>query len=244
MLKKVIQATLQRLLGFDTYLYLFSFFIIHTIKWNKREGDINFFLQMLSPTDTVLDIGANIGIMSVLIAKRVKKGRVLAFEPIPDNVKALKRIATSGKHHNITIFELALGNTRQELEMRMPVIKGVKMQGLTHVHHDKVPNYNSPYRDYKVQQDCLDNVLPTEKVQAIKMDVENYEQFVLEGAKDLIKRCKPVIYTELWDNINRDRCFELLTNMGYTPKVLVGGELVVFDKTLHSHQNFFFISAK
>ena len=47
------------------------------------------------------------------------------------------------------------------------------------------------------------------KIGAIKMDVENFEYFVLEGGKELIKKHKPIIYTELWENQNREKCFQL-----------------------------------
>ncbi|MEO1450970.1 MAG: hypothetical protein AAFV07_15680, partial [Bacteroidota bacterium] len=80
MMKKAIQAFLQRLLGFRNYLFLFSLTKIHTLRWEpaSKEGDFNHFLTLLDPQKDCLDIGANIGIMTVPMAKRSR--RVFAFE--------------------------------------------------------------------------------------------------------------------------------------------------------------------
>ncbi len=244
MAKKAIQATLQRLLGFENYLFVFSLFVMSTIRWNKKEGDIKHFMNMLDPMDTVLDIGANIGIMTAIMSRACPQGKVIAFEPIPENIKALKRLIKFLRLKNVDIQSVALGNKKCNLEMRMPVIKGVKMQGLSHVHHPDIEGYDTTYQRYKIPQHTLDDILLNETVQAIKIDVENYEYYVLIGGEKLINQNRPLIYMELWDNDNRKKCMELLFDWGYTAKVLVNSELVTFNPNRHSHQNFFFIPAK
>ena len=62
----------------------------------------------------------------------------------------------------------------------------------------------------KVPIDRLDTLLPNTKIQGIKMDVENFEYFVLKGGLKIIQRDQPIIYTELWDNENRTQCFDIL----------------------------------
>ena len=80
-------------------------------------------------------------------------------------------------------------------------------------------------------------------IKGIKMDVENFESFVLRGGKELLKQWKPVVYTELWDNDNRYACFTLMQELGYTVKVVEGNRLVDFRPDAHTHQNFLFIPA-
>lgn len=246
MAKKLIQRTLQRLLGFDRYLQLFAWFIIRTIKWNPREGDINHLLHLLAPGDHVLDIGANIGIMTVLLAKRCPEGHVYAFEPVADNMKALRKTVEAYGLANVSLYEVALGAEKGKVEMRMPILQGVKMQGLSHVLHQDIDGYEGEYQVYQVPEIPLDEipVLREREIRAIKLDVENYEQYVLRGATRLIRRCKPLIYVELWDNDNRKACMDLLTEMGYQPKVLVKKQLIPYQQGVHSHQNFFFIWPK
>lgn len=244
-MKKTVQAILQRLLGFDTYLFVFAIFKIRTLRWDsqEKEGDFNHFCNLLNPEDVVLDIGANVGIMSALLARRCHKGRVLAFEPVPDNVKTLHRVVRYLKLKNVAVYPIALGNHNSTIEMKMPVLKGVRMQGLSHVHHESIEAYDSPCLTYTVSQQVLDelDLGDLARVTAIKMDVENYEQFILRGAQNLLQRDRPMIYCELWDNENRQRCFELLRGWGYEIRVFVDGALFPFDPAQHVHHNFFFL---
>lgn len=247
-MKKGIQAFLQRSLGFENYLFVFSLFKIYTLKWDgqEKEGDFNFFLTLLQADDQVLDIGANIGIMSALIARKCKQGKVFAFEPIPQNCKALNRIKKFLRLDNIELFPIALGREKSLVEMEMPIMKGVKMQGLSHVKHESIEGYEEKGLGFQVEQNLLDAMPEFHNIPiaAIKMDVENYEQFVLEGAQNLLKENHPLIYCELWDNENRRKCFEILESLDYKIFVLFQDQLVPFDKNIHLHHNFFFIPRK
>ena len=244
-MKKMLQALLQRLLGFDTYLFVFAIFKIRTLRWDpqEKEGDFNYFCKLLHPADVVLDIGANVGIMTALMARRCHLGRVLAFEPVPDNVKTLRRVIRYLKLPNVEVYPVALGNQNSTIEMTMPVLSGVRMQGLSHVGHESIADYEGPYISYEVPQQALDEtgLGDLSRIAAIKMDVENYEQFILEGAMRLLQTHRPLIYCELWDNENRQRCFALLRSLGYEVQVLVAGDLQAFDPARHSHHNFFCI---
>jgi hypothetical protein len=79
------------------------------------------------------------------------------------------------------------------------------------------------------------------KITAIKLDVENFEAFVLSGAKSIIEKHKPIIYTELWENQNRENCFDFVKQFNYSIKFLQNGMLIDFDPQQHKTQNFFFI---
>ena len=72
---------------------------------------------------------------------------------------------------------------------------------------------------------------------------ENFEFFVLDGAKLLIEKHKPIVYAELWENENRDNCFRLFQNLNYKIMVVVKNKIVPFDKSNHKTQNFIFIPA-
>jgi hypothetical protein len=74
----------------------------------------------------------------------------------------------------------------------------------------------------------------------MKIDVENYEYYVLKGAEMLVEKNKPVIYCELWENENRKKCFSFLNNLGYSAFILHKKELVPFNDQKHHKHNFFF----
>ena len=244
-MKKAIQAIFQRILGFKNYLFVFSVFKIKTLAWEPKdkEGDFNYFLTLLKDEDVVLDIGANLGIMTVLMARKCVKGKVYAFEPVPDNFEAMARVVKFFKLKNVELNQVALGEESGKVEIRMPILKGVKMQGLSHVDHNSIEGYDADYVNYEVPLKRLDEwpFPENEIISAIKIDVENYEQFVFKGGKEVVRKHKPMIYCELWDNENRKNTLTLLENEGYTVKVLDNDQLVDFSPSIHSNHNFFIL---
>lgn len=243
-MKLWIKRTLQRALGFDRYLFLFAIFTITTLRWNKRERDFIHFINMLPPEGTVLDIGANIGIMSVWLGRKLPGVSILAFEPMPQNIQTLKRVLQHYKMNNVRVISKALGNESGRVEMVMPVLDEVQMQGLSHVVHDSIESFNEGnFVSAKIIKldECEEVKTSPQPLTAIKLDVENFEYFVLEGGRKTIERHKPLIYTELWENENRDKCFVLLAKLGYHTMVLSENSLVQFEPSKHRTQNFFFV---
>ena len=142
LMKSLIKKLLQALLGFDNYLFIFSLFTIFTLRWNKNERDFFHFLKLIPKDSTILDIGANIGIMTVHLAKTFKSSTIYSFEPIPNNLKTLQRIIRFFHLNNVKVIDKALGNESGTIEMVMPVLNDVKMQGLSHVVHDSIDEFN------------------------------------------------------------------------------------------------------
>ena len=238
-LKTRIKYLLQSILGYERYLFTFARFKINTLKWDSNERDFFTFLKLLPKESTVLDIGANIGIMSVHLARKCQS--VKAFEPVPQNVKALKKVIDHYGLLNVEVYDFALGSDRDEIEMIVPVVDDVKMQGLSHVNHESITDFTEGEK-ITTQQFRLDDLteLKNERVSGIKLDVENFEYFVLKGGEELLKQHLPIIYTELWENENRKKCFDLLKNLGYTCYVVVENKTVPFNPDFHHTQNFIF----
>ncbi len=243
-MKNAVKFILHRLLGFKNYLFIFSLYKILTLRKDKNEKDFFAFLHLIPANTAVLDIGANIGVMTVHLARTVKGSTVYSFEPIPTNISTFKRIIKYFNLQNVKLFEIALGNSEGEVEMVMPMISKVKMQGLSHVIHDSIPENNEGER-FKVPLKMLDNMIELtnapQRISAIKIDVENFEFFVLDGAKQLISKNKPIIYAELWENKNREKCFELFKKLNYKTVVVIDKKAVEFDATKHKTQNFIFL---
>ncbi len=243
-MKNSVKFILHRLLGFKNYLFIFSLYKILTLRKDKNEKDFFAFLHLIPANTAVLDIGANIGVMTVHLARTVKGSTVYSFEPIPNNISTFKRIIKYFNLQNVKLFEIALGNSEGEVEMVMPMISKVKMQGLSHVIHDSIPENNEGER-FKVPLKMLDNMIELtnapQRISAIKIDVENFEFFVLDGAKQLISKNKPIIYAELWENKNREKCFELFKKLNYKTVVVIDKKAVEFDARKHKTQNFIFL---
>lgn len=229
------------ILGFQRYLYVFSMFKIRSLRNDPKEKDFFKFMDQLKDGEgDILDVGANIGIMTYHLSKNFPKSQIIAIEPIPENFKVLERIKSKQNLSNVELVQLAVGENEGKVTMILPNNKGVKMQGLSHVKHETIKEWNEG-EEFEVEITTLDKLTADRKIQGIKMDVENFEFFALKGGTQLIQRDKPVIYTELWDNENRFNCFELLSDLNYDVFVVVNDALELYDPGKHNHQNFIFL---
>jgi len=242
--KNTIKYILQFFLGYSKYLFVFAVFKIKTLEKDQQEKDFFHFLTLLKDGNgDVLDIGANLGIMSYHLSKSLKISKIHAFEPVPSNLLILKKIIAKYKLRNIELYPFALGDKKGSVEMVLPYNGKTIMQGLSHVVHESIEEWNEGER-FDVSIDTLDNLFKDRKVQGIKMDVENFEFFVLKGGEQLIDANLPIIYTELWDNQNRINCFDFLIAKGYKTFIVEADKLVRFDNLKHESQNFIFIHFK
>lgn len=243
-MKTFVKYILQKILGLKTYLYVFALFIIVKLKWDKNEKDFFRFLELIPDDGIILDLGANIGVTSYHLSKKKPNSTIFSFEPLTLNMDTLKRVKKRFNLKNIKEFQVAVGNKQGNLEMVMPVINDVPMHGLSHVIHEENTEFNSGLK-YKVAVVCLDEFKPLieakKRVTALKIDVENFEYFVLKGGEKMIAKNRPIIYCELWDNINRKKCIDLLNNLGYSTLVLQKKDLVPFEKATVEKHNFFFL---
>jgi FkbM family methyltransferase len=178
--------------------------------------------------------------MSYHLSKNFPKKTILAIEPMPSNLTILLRIKEHFNLTNVEVVPSAVGDEDdQEIEMVLPVNGKVKMQGLAHVVHDSITEWNEGDK-FTINSDTLDKIVGDRKISGIKMDIENYEIFALKGARKMLERDLPVVYLELWENENRDKCFELLRSLGYQAFVQLQDQLIPFDPASHKKQNFIF----
>lgn len=240
-MKATIQRILQKVLGYDKYLWYFTLYKLRTLKYDKNENDFFHFLTLLDKDSITLDIGANLGLMSYFLANKTKT--TFAFEPMPNNIKVLDRLKSKFNLKNVHILTNALGNENKKIQLVLPEVDGVKKQGLSHVVDDKMTEFNE---GSLFETDCyrLDDmeVLKDIPVDAIKIDVENFEYEVFLGAESLLKKYKPIIYCELWNNQNRLDCFEFLRSLGYTIHVYENETLNAIEGNPDHIQNFFFLA--
>ena len=242
-MKNRLKYILQNLLGYSLYLYTFSIFKIFTLKIDKKERDFFHFLSLIKPgKGDVLDLGANIGIMSYHLAKKDSNIKIHSVEPVISNFNVLSKIKKHFNLTNVLLYQLALGTEVKKVEMVLPYDGKTKMQGLSHVIDDSITEWNQGDR-FEVQMSTVDTLFSSYQIQGIKLDVENFEYFVLKGGETVIKKNRPLIYTELWDNENRKKCFSFLEELGYNSFVVEDGVMISYKEAKIPHQNFIF-SAK
>ena len=159
------------------------------------EPDVQAALDLLlRPGMTVYDIGANVGFHAISTARRVGLGgKVICFEPLPENVKRIEQNAASNNFTNIQVVTTALGSSDGEAAFwtsTQPTWGKLASVG-------KKPDKFA--REVKVTIRRLDSLVEEMALAApnlIKMDVEGAELEVLEGARATLERHRPILLIE------------------------------------------------
>ncbi len=184
--------------------------------WGEKPV-IEALLANLHEGDAAYDVGANIGIYSIAMAKAVgTAGKVVAFEPEVESVKRLKENAELNHLSNVKVVEKALGRKNGTANLYIGKTTGnfslVKSyeENLDHQSIDLVSG------DMFVEQ----NQLPIPK--AVKIDVEGYEYEVLLGLKKTLMdaKCKVIcceVHPGLFpDGVTEDQVLDLIKELGFT----------------------------
>jgi FkbM family methyltransferase len=242
-IKGAVKRFLQRLLGFHAYLVTHAIFVTLTLPFRREEGAVLRFIAALRRDAVVLDVGANVGAMTLLFARRCKDGHVYAFEPIPENYRAASRLLQLFRVRNARLFATGLSDKTGEAEMIMPHDGAVRLEGLSRVVDPALSSHEQGTR-YTVPLARLDDIpeLAGVKVDAIKIDVESHEQYVLRGARGIIARDHPLIYCELWEKENKEASLAFLKELGYKPYVAGPRKLEPYHEGSRDAQNLFFLT--
>ena len=176
------------------------------------------FAESIQPGMTVIDIGANIGLYTVIAGNRSgPMGRVFAFEPEPHNMDYLKKnIEANTLSATVTAVADALSNHDG--------------QSLLHLHRTNkgrhsLVDYQDTNDTITVRTTTLDAFLhthSTERVAVIKIDVEGAEGFVLDGMQQTLRTHHPVLFFEFFPLALRasghdpHAVLSTLADLGYT----------------------------
>jgi FkbM family methyltransferase len=144
--------------------------------------------DILKPGGVFLDLGANLGYFTMLGASIVgESGKVIAFEPNPQNQQLIFESIAHNKFKNVHLFPLAASDRSSILRFTTVGSNG------------GVVTENSSVQTFYmfVQAVPLDKILSDEpRIDLIKMDIEAHEPFALKGMENTIRRLKPHIITE------------------------------------------------
>lgn len=181
---------------------------------------------LVQPGDVVLDIGANWGLLTDRLARRVgEEGRVVAFEPNPAQLPTLRAIAA--RHPNVRVHPLALSDAEATVRLHVPVSPPRKVLRERTVHamatvappgHRRATAYETAEVAARRLDAMVDEGVVPREVTFVKCDVEGHELAVLRGAQSLLRESRPTILMEI-EQRHQERpiaeVFELLRDLGY-----------------------------
>ncbi|MGE0799222.1 MAG: FkbM family methyltransferase [Lautropia sp.] len=160
-------------------------------------------LDLVDLDGDVLDIGANVGFHSVLFGKRLRKGRVLAVEPMPRAIGRLRRnLERNGVESKVALYEGVATSEPGELTIRT-IVGREEFSSLGSLTHPSV--IGSPVETVAVKASTVDALVASFdlKPKFMKVDVEGCEHLVMRGAGQVLSEFRPIVLAELSDPLLR-----------------------------------------
>ena len=173
-----------------------------SIIFNRSEPErLKIAKELISKNFICFDIGANVGIYSLLFSRYSRL--IYAFEPFPRNLSFLYRMVKLNKIENVIIVPCAVADN----------------DGLSWFQeaHSNAEGRLKTSGSQPVTVIALDTFIKKSKINPnlLKIDVEVAELSVLKGSKELLYNSKPIILIETHVDTIKKKCFEFLRQMGY-----------------------------
>lgn len=217
----------------------------------KDEPDLRVVKKLIRPGDQVVDVGANAGWYTKVLAESVSSdGRVYSIEPIPMTFEILSYCVHQLELKNVELFCCAISEAAGEALMEIPSFK----KGGDDFYMAKIVSGDNPIlgrnKRVQVRLRTLDEMLLGSKrpIKFIKCDVEGHELAVVKGARSIIEKFRPAWLIEVShdpDEIGSpsNELFSILRSYGYKIYWLNGDNLVeraARDRSI----NYFFLTAE
>lgn len=182
------------------------------------------FKSILKPGDTLFDIGANVGFFTIISAPLVgQHGHIYAFEPLPDNIDALRHNIDLNGFTNVTLIPSAVAEQMGTGELLVADYSG----------GSALSTANAPPPDMigKIDVDTVsvDVLVDAGKIRPpsmIKVDVEGAEIGVFKGMTETLRQFQPQVLYEIDDSQLAEfekkavECKKFLENQNYVVRPL------------------------
>lgn len=189
------------------------------------------FLALVKPGMTVYDVGAHFGYFSILASNLVgPEGFVVSLEPTPSTYQVL--CSNFASRENCTAINNAAWCETSEIQLQdYGVASGAYNSVFSPRRGDLRSNDN--FTTHNIEAVKLDDLVEqTGKApDFMKIDTESAEQQVIEGARDVLNTCRPIISMELGEMgvsgaMLSTELIALLCGFEYTPLEVKGPDIV------------------
>jgi FkbM family methyltransferase len=184
-----------------------------------------------------VDVGANIGYYTTLAARLVgDSGRVVAIEPDPYNFSLLGRNVRSNRLHNVTLLHVAAGAVKGT---------GQLCRSATNFGDHRIGSRESGRSRVDVPILPIDDLCDAhgiERVDVVKVDVQGYEFFAMQGMERILRSGTPMmVMTEFWPRgieqagASHEEYFQMFESLGFRAHVLTSlgdKETVTYEKVV------------
>jgi FkbM family methyltransferase len=192
------------------------------------EDEIRFVRRWLKPGMRAMDVGANVGVYTVAMAKAVgSSGHVWAFEPTPATAECLKQSLDANQFDNVTLVRAAVSEIAGTTDFSLG----------THAEENAVAKTGGAGQEVlRVEAVTLDQMAADRgcaNIDLVKLDVEGHEFEVIRGATAFLRTNSPLLMFEIRAGATVDlRVLKPLAELGYGFYRLLPGMLCLepFDQ--------------
>lgn len=210
-------------------------------------------INFVNANRDVIDVGANIGLYTVLFGKILNEGKVFAIEPTKNALKYLYRnLEMNDVKRKVEVFEGVASDINGYIELK--TIRGKEeYSSLGAMKHPSIIHLEHSVE--KVTSTTLDDLVVQKSINPgfLKVDVEGAEFMVFNGAKRILTEHRPIILSELSDFLLRNNgssareIIEMIRKFDYDvfdpldTKAETGwkrfGDIICFPKEMHINLN-------
>ena len=191
--------------------------IDHYIYFAFEDKAISNFIGQIKKNETLVDIGANIGYVTLLLSQKCSDGKVISIEPSKKTFETLSYNLSLNNAKNVTALNIGLGEKEKKEKLYQVNERNTGMNRISNNNDESLPSE-------EIQIRSLDEILielNTTSVNAIKLDVEGYEFNVLKGARKTLEKLRPKLLIEVSDHNLKEQgstpyeLFQFLFNLDY-----------------------------
>ena len=169
------------------------------------------------PDNVCYDVGGWRGFFSGIMALRGAR-KVYVFEPLPENVKRIRKMIELNPALPLELFESAIGEKDGQAEfLVMPETSMGKLA------ESKFQPAATELNRIAVSIFTLDSLIESGRIappDVVKIDVEGAELLVLKGFVDALRNYRPTLFTEIHSHELAQECTSFLESLGYGVVVL------------------------
>lgn len=186
----------------------------------------SFFLKSYFKNGAFIDIGANTGMYSFLVASINNRNPVIAFEPYNIAYELFEKNLQINMCPHIELEKIAVSNHNGQVSLFIPIQDHGLIETSSSLNSDFKTHHE---RIVQIKAVTLDKYIQSRHpgpIALIKIDVEGHENEVFTGGYDSIQLFRPVIVYEVLSNFKKEAIKKIIQEFGYQSFFFDGKKLV------------------